>query len=44
MRPAIHVDRPPGVGAPDVEDVDPLQVVQLDELDAVRRLHLSRRT
>ena len=41
MRAAVHVDGPEGVRAADVEDVDALQLGQLDELDAVRRLELT---
>ena len=42
MRPAVHVYRAIGVRAADVEDVDALQLLKLDELDAVRREELTR--
>src|SRR5215213_1636015 len=42
MGTAVHVDGPEGMRPADVEDVDPLLLRQLDELDAVRRLELAR--
>ena len=41
MRAAVGVDRAVRVRAADVEDVDPLDLGQLDELDAVRRQELA---
>ena len=35
MAAAVHVDGAPGVRPADVEDVDPLRLGQLDDLDAV---------
>ena len=42
MRAAVHVDRAERVRAADVEDVEPLELRHLDELDAVRRQELAR--
>ena len=42
MRAAVHVDGAIRVRAADVEDVEPLDLGQLDELDAVRRQELPR--
>src|SRR5262245_30998581 len=42
VRAAIRVDRPVGVRAADVEDVDSLDLGQLDEFHAVRRQELAR--
>src|SRR5262245_34907254 len=37
VRTAIHIDRPPRVRPSDVEDVDPLFLGHIDELDSIRR-------
>src|SRR5678810_918298 len=44
MRPAIHVYRAIGVRPADVEDVDALEFLQFDELDAVGREERARDT
>ena len=42
MRAPVHVDGAEGVRPADVEDVEPLLVGHLEELDAVGRLELTR--
>src|SRR5690606_36499833 len=42
MRTAVHVHGAEGVRPADIEDVEPLLLGQLDELDAVRRQELAR--
>src|SRR5687768_17510540 len=42
MAAAIHINRPEGVRAADIEDIDSIQLGQLDDLDAVRRHERAR--
>src|SRR5215217_4585181 len=40
MRPAVHVDGPVGVRPADVEDVEPLDLGEVDDLDPIGRQEL----